>query len=98
MSTENTDEEFNCEIDSEFLELQRTETDEYWTQFYKQMGLRNQEPSNFGFTQNAEVWNGRLAMFGFIFIIIREIRGGESMPMMLAQCIDDIGSFGGLTS
>ncbi|WP_309494645.1 chlorophyll a/b-binding protein [Phormidium yuhuli] len=28
---------------------------------------------NFGFTPNAEVWNGRLAMLGFVAVVLTEL-------------------------
>mmetsp|Transcript_795 Transcript_795/g.1012 ORF Transcript_795/g.1012 Transcript_795/m.1012 type:complete len:129 (-) Transcript_795:299-685(-) len=73
-------------------------TDETWTKFYKDIGLRAEETDKFGFTKSAENWNGRLAMFGCLAVVIREINGGESMPVMLAQCVNNIETFGGLVS
>ena len=33
----------------------------------------NESPVKFGFTENAELVNGRLAMFGFLMLIISEL-------------------------
>ncbi|MDJ0593789.1 MAG: chlorophyll a/b-binding protein [Pleurocapsa sp. MO_226.B13] len=40
--------------------------------------MENQE-NKFGFTQFAEVWNGRLAMFGFVTAVVVEYFTGQGI-------------------
>ncbi len=44
--------------------------------------MENQE-NKFGFTRFAEVWNGRLAMLGFIIAVITEYFTGQGIMSQL---------------
>ncbi|MDJ0620091.1 MAG: chlorophyll a/b-binding protein [Calothrix sp. MO_192.B10] len=44
--------------------------------------MDNQE-SKFGFTKFAEIWNGRLAMLGFVIAIATELVTGQSILSQL---------------
>lgn len=44
-----------------------------------------QERPRFGFTEVAERWNGRLAMVGFVALIITEWIAGESLVSLLTS-------------
>ena len=44
--------------------------------------MENQE-NKFGFTRFAEVWNGRLAMLGFIIAVIIEYFTGQGIMSQL---------------
>lgn len=39
----------------------------------------NKKESKFGFTDYAEIWNGRLAMIGFITAVILEMNTGHGV-------------------
>ena len=42
-----------------------------------------QKESKFGFTNYAEIWNGRLAMIGFVAAIILEMNTGHGVLRQL---------------
>ena len=44
--------------------------------------MENRE-SNFGFTQFAENWNGRLAMLGFLIGLVTELLTGQGILSQL---------------
>lgn len=44
--------------------------------------MKNEE-SKFGFTNFAEIWNGRLAMIGFVSAIILELNTGHGVLRQL---------------